>query len=47
MCIYSYTDGCEPSGGCRELNSGPLEKQLVLVTTEPSLQPKIVLLQQF
>ena len=34
------TDGCGPPCGCRELNSGPLEEQSVLVTAEPSLQPK-------
>jgi hypothetical protein len=28
------TDGCEPPGGCWELNSGPLE---VLLTAEPFL----------
>jgi len=33
------TDGCEPPCGCWELNSGPLEEQPVLLTTEPSLQP--------
>jgi len=33
------TDGCEPPCGCWELNSGPLEEQSVLLTTEPSLQP--------
>ncbi|XP_041508403.1 ephrin type-A receptor 10 isoform X3 [Microtus oregoni] len=32
-------DGCEPSYGCWELNSGPLEQQSVLLTSEPSLQP--------
>ena len=32
------TDGCEPPRGCWELNSGPLEEQLVLLTAEPSLQ---------
>ena len=32
--------GCEPPRGCWELNSGPLEEQLVLLTTEPSLQPQ-------
>jgi hypothetical protein len=32
------TDGCEPPCGCWELNSGPLEEQLVLLITEPSLQ---------
>jgi hypothetical protein len=31
-------DGCEPPCGCWELNSGPLEEQPVLLTTEPSLQ---------
>jgi hypothetical protein len=35
----SITDGCEPPCGCWELNSGPLEEQSVLLTTEPSLQP--------
>ena len=34
------TDGCEPPCGCWELNSGPLEEQSVLLTTEPSLQPR-------
>jgi len=33
------TDGCEPPYGCWELNSGPLKEQLVLLTSEPSLQP--------
>jgi hypothetical protein len=32
------TDGCEPPRGCWELNSGPLEEQSVLLTSEPSLQ---------
>jgi hypothetical protein len=32
-------DGCEPPCGCWELNSGPLEEQSVLSTSEPSLQP--------
>ena len=32
-------DGCEPPCGCWELNSGPLEEQPVLFTTEPSRQP--------
>ena len=35
------TDGCEPPGGCWELNSRPLEEQAMLFTTEPSLQPPI------
>ena len=33
------TDGCEPPCSCWELNSGPLEEQSVLLTTEASLQP--------
>ena len=33
-------DGCEPPCGCWELNSGPLEEQTMLLTTEPSLQPQ-------
>ena len=32
-------DGCEPSCQCQELNSGPVEEQLVFLITEPSLQP--------
>jgi hypothetical protein len=32
------TDGCEPPCGRWKLNSGPLEEQSVLLTTEPSLQ---------
>jgi hypothetical protein len=32
------TDGCESPCGCWALNSGPLEEQSVLLTTEPSLQ---------
>ena len=38
------TDGCEPTCGCWDLNSGPSGEQLVLLTTEPSHQPKKVLL---
>ena len=33
------TDGCEPACGCWELNSGHLEEQAMLLSTEPSLQP--------
>jgi hypothetical protein len=33
------TDGCEPPCGCWDLNSGPLEEQSVLLTTEPTQQP--------
>jgi hypothetical protein len=32
------TDSCEPPCGCWELNSGPLEEQSVLLTSELSLQ---------
>jgi hypothetical protein len=35
-------DGCEPPCGCWDLNSGPLEEQSVLLTTEPFLQPNIL-----
>jgi uncharacterized Fe-S center protein len=35
----SFIDGCEPPCDCWELNSGPLEVGLVLLTAEPSLQP--------
>jgi hypothetical protein len=35
---YPITDGCEPPCACWELNSGPLEEQSELLTTEPSLQ---------
>ena len=34
-------DGCEPPCVCSDLNSGPLEDQPLLPTTEPSLQPFI------
>ena len=34
-------DGCEQPCGCWDLNSGPLDEQLVLLTTEPSLQPHL------
>lgn len=33
-------DGSESPGVCWEWNSGPLEDQPVLLTSEPSLQPK-------
>jgi hypothetical protein len=33
------SDGCEPPCDCWDLNSGPLEEQPVLLTTEPFLQP--------
>jgi len=38
------TDGCEPPCGCWDLNSGPLEEQSVLLTAEPSLQPRFMVL---
>jgi hypothetical protein len=41
------TDGCEPPCGCWDLNSGPLEEQLVLLTAEPSLQPRLPFLKSF
>jgi hypothetical protein len=34
------TGGCKPPCGCWDLNSGPSEEQLMLLTTEPSLQPQ-------
>jgi len=40
------TDGCQPPHGCWKLNSGPLEEQSVLLTSEPSLQPCSLLLTQ-
>ena len=36
-------DGCEPPCGCWDLNLGSLEEQSVLLTAEPSLQPRNVL----
>ena len=35
----AVTGGCEASGGAWESNPGPLQKEPVLFTTEPSLQP--------
>jgi E3 ubiquitin-protein ligase NEDD4 len=41
---YPITDGCEPPCRCWELNSGPLEEQLVLLTADTSLQaPDLIL----
>jgi hypothetical protein len=34
-----FIDGSEPSCGCRELNLEPQEKQPVLLTSDPFLQP--------
>jgi hypothetical protein len=39
-------DGCEPPCGCWELNSGPLEEQPVLLTSEPSFQSPFSALKQ-
>jgi len=39
--LDSIRDGCEPPCGCWELNSGPLEEQPVLLTTEPILQSNL------
>jgi hypothetical protein len=35
-------DSCEPPCVYWELNSGPLEEQSVLLTTEPSLQSSVL-----
>ena len=40
-------DGYELPCGCWELNSGPLEEQPVLLTTEPSLQSQDVIFSQY
>jgi hypothetical protein len=32
-----FIDSCELLGGCWDLNLGPLEEQLMLLTTETSL----------
>jgi hypothetical protein len=42
--LIPITDGCEPPCGCWELNSGPLEEQSVLLTTEQSLQLRFLVL---
>jgi hypothetical protein len=39
-CQISLQNDCELPCGCWKLNSGPLEEQSVLLTTEPSLQPE-------
>ena len=38
------TGVCKPPCGCWDLNSGPLEEQSALLTTEPSHQPFFLLL---
>ena len=35
------TDGCEPTCSHWELNSGPLEEQAMLLTTESPFQPLV------
>jgi hypothetical protein len=37
-------DGYEPPCGCWELNSGPLDEQPVILTSEPSLHPSTAFL---
>ena len=39
-----FIDGCEPPHGCGKLNSGSLEEQSVLLTTELSLLPCLLFL---
>jgi hypothetical protein len=41
------TDGCEPPCGCCGLNSGSLDEQSVLLTTEPFFQPQLFLFLSF
>jgi hypothetical protein len=36
------TVGCGPPCGCWDLNSGPVEEQSVVLTSEPSLQPHLM-----
>jgi hypothetical protein len=43
--VPDLIDGCEPPYGYWELNSGPLEEQSVLLTSEPSLQPGLLVLE--
>jgi len=38
------TGGCEPPCGSWDLNSRPSEEQSVLLTTDPSLQPVVLVL---
>lgn len=45
---YGYTitgvmDGCESPCMCWELNSGSLQEQQVILTTEPCLQPHFIM----
>lgn len=39
-----FIDDCEPPSGCRELNSEPLEEQLVFLTARPFHQPNFSVL---
>lgn len=41
---YVIIDDCQPPSGCWEQNSGPLEEQLIRLTSESFLQPLIVCL---
>lgn len=36
---WNWSNSCEQPCGCWELRLGPLEKQSVIITAEPSLQP--------
>lgn len=50
VCIWDIPEegiSCEPPCGYWELNSGPLIEQLVFLTTEPSLQPSVVIFYLF
>lgn len=38
--IKLILDGCKPPRSCWDLNSGPLQKQLVLLSAKPSIQPQ-------
>jgi hypothetical protein len=42
LMAVTITGGCDPPSGCWELNSRPLEERLVLLTTEPSFQPPVI-----
>lgn len=40
------TEGCEQPCGGWEFNLGPLQKQQVLISAQPSLQPLVIFLRQ-
>jgi hypothetical protein len=42
--VGEITDCSEPPHGCWELNSGPLEEQPVLLTSEPSQEAQVLFL---